>query len=295
VYDALTAFQSFMDGITWTEIAVLFAFWPLLTLVHELGHASVALARTGGFVIVQVGRAPAALRLRIGRLVVYFDPRPGAGKVEGWAATGALLSARERIAYALAGPLASAGAAGLLTVVGRRAHAYELVVLGVLGVVSSAASLIPRHVGRFRTDGWHLREALRGNDTGQTPEQDTEARAHVYLTKQHVHVTEARRETLAAAGAEASDLGAAYAGWCWRSAEKHESAIGAEAAAALDEAARSGAVGRDLVVLAARTLADSDADFGPVFDASTARGETESQRRAFRYGGAVREIERALA
>jgi hypothetical protein len=291
VYDALTAFQSFMDGITWTQIVVLVAFCPLLTLVHELGHASIGLARTGGFVVVQVGRVPAAVRIRLGRLVLFFDLRPAPGKVEGWAATAALLSARERAAYALAGPLASGIAAGLVAVVAYRAHAGAFVVLGAIGVLSSAACLVPQHIGEFRTDGWHLREALRGNDTGQTPGQDTDARAHVFLSNQRVHLTEARRETLAAVGGDA-DLGAAYAGWCWRSAEKNESTIRAEAAAAIDAAGRSGAVGRDLVVLAARTLADSDADFGAIFDASAMRGETERQRQAFRYGGAVREIER---
>jgi hypothetical protein len=54
-------------------------FLPLLTLLHELGHAVVALRVTTGAVHVDVGRQPALVRLRLGRLFVTFSPLPPRG------------------------------------------------------------------------------------------------------------------------------------------------------------------------------------------------------------------------
>jgi hypothetical protein len=52
---------------------------PLLTLLHELGHAAVALRVTSGAVHVDIGRPPARVRLRVGRLFVTFSPVPPRG------------------------------------------------------------------------------------------------------------------------------------------------------------------------------------------------------------------------
>jgi hypothetical protein len=54
-------------------------FLPLLTLLHELGHAAVALRVTTGAVQVHVGRPQALVRLRLGRLLVSFSPVPPRG------------------------------------------------------------------------------------------------------------------------------------------------------------------------------------------------------------------------
>ena len=52
---------------------------PVLTLLHELGHAAVALRVTSGDVHVHVGRSPALIGFRLGRLLVSFSPVPPGG------------------------------------------------------------------------------------------------------------------------------------------------------------------------------------------------------------------------
>jgi hypothetical protein len=60
-------------------VLVVAVLLPILTLLHELGHAVVALRVSEGPVHVQVGRPPAQLRFRIGRLQVSFSPLPARG------------------------------------------------------------------------------------------------------------------------------------------------------------------------------------------------------------------------
>ena len=47
---------------------------PLLVLVHELGHALAAVARTTGRVGVYVGREPSMATFRVGRVDFFLHP-----------------------------------------------------------------------------------------------------------------------------------------------------------------------------------------------------------------------------
>src|SRR3954470_15305589 len=86
-------------------------FLPLLVLVHELGHAVVGLARTEGLVTVNVGRAPAVWRARVGRLALELSPFPARNGPAGFARIYARYGAGTCVALALAGPVAEACAA----------------------------------------------------------------------------------------------------------------------------------------------------------------------------------------
>ena len=55
-------------------ILILFVFGPLVTLIHELGHALHALLVTRKPIYVYVGGRPANQRLRFGRLVIGMGP-----------------------------------------------------------------------------------------------------------------------------------------------------------------------------------------------------------------------------
>lgn len=73
-----------LPGPTFTDhlvaiVLVVTVLLPILTLVHELGHAAVALRVSEGPVEVHVGRAPAQLRFRVGRLLVSFSALPPRG------------------------------------------------------------------------------------------------------------------------------------------------------------------------------------------------------------------------
>jgi hypothetical protein len=282
----LRSFQSWMDGggdahlIAWS--IALFLVAMVSTLVHELGHASVALVRTDGPVRVQVGREPAWFTFRLGRLVLTLDPRSPTRKVAGYAAVAGRLSPRERLCFALAGPAAQAGFGALIVASGH-------LVVGTLVAGSAALCLVPRQVGRLRSDGWHALDALRGNGVGLSPEEATAARARSLFDTPAQHLAPRRRELAAIAGDDPTILRAAFAGWCWREAQRSD----------LGDAAHAARVHREATVeSAARQLAESGATFGLLFEAGllgalVPGSDLERQRTAFRYGGALREIERA--
>jgi hypothetical protein len=84
---------------------VCFVGLPGLLIVHELGHAVVALLCTGNRVIVRLGRPPALLRLALGRLELHFRPFDGSGfyQILDWQQT----TPRQRAWAALGGPVST--------------------------------------------------------------------------------------------------------------------------------------------------------------------------------------------
>jgi hypothetical protein len=212
----LRALQSWMDGagslpIIWLGLAAV--LW-LATFAHELGHAAVGLARTKAFVRLQVGREPAWLRFRVGRLLVSLDPRPSTdGEPAGYASVAGRLSAPERAVFAAAGPVAELLFALAIAAVG---HPLLSVFLAAVSLVN----LVRFRRGRWLSDGRHLLDALRGRGTGQSEEQDTAARAQVLFEAREQHLRPRLDQLAAAASGDPRLLRAAYAGWCWRTAQR---------------------------------------------------------------------------
>lgn len=309
---AIRAFNDWMTGggtetmLRWC--LVLLVSRPLLTLVHELGHAAVGLARTEGFVQVQIGREPALLTRRLGRLILMLDPRQTLTKAAGYTRTTGGMTPGERAVYALAGPFASALASLAILVAGLHSSAGSLVLAGALGLAGSAYSLVPRRAGDFRSDGWHFLQALHGNGLARSDVEDTAVRAELVFAQAPRHLTDRRRRLLSGApialGFAADDSSpavmtlrqVAFCGWCWREAQRDVASIREAALDALQRATATGVVEPDLTALAARNLAEVEADFGALFDTGLVElreGVPEAmQRCAFRYGGALREIER---
>jgi hypothetical protein len=285
---ALRTFDAFMSSgqlLLWCLLAGLLG--PVATAVHELGHAAVGLSRSDGIVGVRVGRHPGIWRGRVGRLVFSFHPFPSsAEKIAGGAVTAARLSARDRALYALAGPAAQLLFAAVVAALGAP-------VVAVLIAAGALASLVPRRVGKYATDGWHFLQAVRGRPTGHSDQQDTSARARLLFERPDLHL-QARNATLgAAANGDATLLRAAFAGWCWRHAQRADLGDTREAALdALHEATITGVVEPQLTIDAARRLAASLADFGDLFVAGMASAVAgEAQITAFRYGGALHDVE----
>jgi hypothetical protein len=273
-----------LEPLLW--LGLLFALSPLWVLVHELGHAAVALVRTEGVVRVRVGRMPGRWRRRIGRLVLSIDPRPVTG-VGGGTLSTARLGAGERVAFSLAGPIAQLLPAVVLVAAGLRLP-------GILLAASAAWNLVPRRTETHCSDGWHLLEALRGRPTPHTETQDTAARAQLLFERPDVHLHPRNALLAPAANGDAMLLRAAYAGWCWRSAQRV--GLGDTRGAALDAlhaATVTGLVEPHLTIDATRRLAASLADFGDLFVAGMSSSVAgPAQITAFRYGGALHDIER---
>jgi hypothetical protein len=296
------------DGLLWWSLALL-VLGPALIAVHELGHAAVALLRTEGLVHAHVGREPGRLRGRIGRLVLTFDFAPG-DKRGGFAQAYAALSRRERIAFVLAGPAAEAVAAGLLVALGVRLSLLPLVVVGGLGIVRAAYNLYPSARQGRLSDGAHVRAAIRARAIHRTELDDRLARAHVLFATPAKHLTGLRTQLLGgapvAAGHAPDDRShaavglfrLAYAGWCFSEAGPGDcDELRGAALDALHDATMTGAVEPRLTALAVRALAGRDVlqrAFPEVAFAQvcSAHGPLEQERFAFRYGLALREIER---
>lgn len=267
----------------WSLVVVVLL--PFTVLVHELGHAAVGLARTTGFVRVQVGREPGAVRFRIGRLIVSLDPRRRTDRLGGYARTAGALTPRERLAYALAGPAAEAAFGAVLALLGHE-------VLGGLVTAVAFWNLVPRKVGRYGSDGWHALHALRGSGVDRTDVEETRARAHVLFASPERYLEPRRRLLeLVADDRDPHAVRCAFVGWCWR--ESQVGSLGETRQTALDalhEATLTGAVEPHLSARAAHRLAQSGSPFGPTFD-QTEAALVPQERYAFRYGGALREIE----
>src|SRR5437899_360306 len=138
-------------------LLILMVFSAPLVLVHELGHAVVALACSREPVLVTVGKRPGWLRGRVGRLRFELSPlRSARGEPAGFAQTAARLAPRVRLAFALGGPAASI-AFGALLLVGSPASgarvAGALVSTALVSMFVGVLNLVPKQVGRHRNDG----------------------------------------------------------------------------------------------------------------------------------------------
>ena len=292
--EALRSFSALMNGSSgWMLWLVVWAFAlpPFLILAHELGHAVVALARTEGLVTIEVGRQPAPLRGRVGRLVLAVNPLPGRANVAGLARVFAKMPPRDQIALALAGPLAQGAASLAVLLVAADVHSPALAFVAVVGFVLGAANLLPFTRGGRRSDGRRvldavremrappsLKTALNGSraDPFRTELADTTARWFVLFTDaKSPFRTDTRRKLLGGApvtlgyapddgGPEALALWRlAWGGWCWREVERGEPQRLREATLdAVHRATLAGKVEPDLTFFAARFLATSGIELG---------------------------------
>jgi hypothetical protein len=305
---ALRAFDGWMNNSSSvTALVVFLVALPLFTLVHELGHAAVGLARTSDAVHVQVGRPPGRWHLALGRLFVSIDVRPFLGDALGYVATAGRLGAPARFAYAIAGPATSALAGVCVLAVGRQSGIGWLMALGELWIAASLLQLVPLRSAQFRSDGWHMLQALRSRGSHESPTHSLGSRASFAMLEARARMRPKQTQLLGCAGTalglarddhgpEAQRLWiAAFAGWCWREAQGAAARLDAPARAALATAAEEGVEGLSLTADAAYGLAQSDADFGAEFEAGLGRllGVADERRDfAFRFGGALREIQR---
>jgi hypothetical protein len=88
----------------------------------------------------------------------------------------------------------------------------------------------------------------------------------------------------------------AFVGWCWRECERDPASVREAALDALHEATRTGVIEPSLTGFATQLLTESNADFGTIFeqgfDYAHRPDGGDRERFAFRFGGALREIER---
>ena len=312
---------------------------PVFVLVHELGHAVVGLTRTEGLVIVRVGRAPGRWRLRIGRLQLELHPLPARNAPAGLAQIHARCGAGTRVLLSLAGPLAEAVAAAVLVAFGLKLHADLLTVIGALGAADALANLVPFARHGHRSDGHYLLDALRSRDPRHQSEHgagvdafvqavaDTYSRWLVLYTDVRSPIRTTRRSELlsgapAALGHRSIDSPQAlafwrlaFAGWCWRNAERGGDASSLREAAldALHQQRVAGAIEPALTIRAARELATGDTDLSQACPGNGDRERAaflaagfrklpaelrpdlipESQQKfAFNYGVALHDVER---
>jgi hypothetical protein len=305
---------------------------PLVVLVHELGHAAVGLARTEGLVAIRVGRTPARWRARIGRLQLELNLVPTRNTPAGQARTYASRDTGTIVLSALAGPLAEALAGTAILFAGVRLHLVVVDIVGAFWIVHAARSLVPHTVNGSATDGANLLAALRSAGSGSDDPldralADTASRWLVQFSAASPSVLTERRMqlfggALATLRLDPADRGPvavglwrlAYAGWCWREVERGEPARIREAVLdAVHTATVSGAVEPALTGRAAWALAAGPAELGLAspgghdderrrfFEAAFLRLpesvrlpsiSVEHQRCAFRYGVALRDVER---
>jgi hypothetical protein len=213
---------------------------PLVLLVHELGHATVGLLRTEGVVSVRVGRSPARWRIRLGRLHLALNPFPAKAETAGLAAVYGRLDLGGKLAFGLAGPLASTAAAGAILLGGVHSRSMVIQTAGVILLFFSLLNLVPYERYGRRSDGAYLLDAFRSRHSGRdVPRSPIEPALSVTFDRWLVlfsdpekpFKTAQRGRLLAAApmalGYQLDDPGPiprtlfqlALAGWCWREAE----------------------------------------------------------------------------
>jgi hypothetical protein len=280
---------------------------PLVVLVHELGHAAVGLARTEGLVVVRVGAAPARWRFRAGRLQLELNPRPARNAPAGLALIHARFGVGTKVALALAGPLAGASVAALLLAAGVKLHLLLLTMIGVLGAADSLANLVPFAWHGHRSDGRYLLDALRaGRDRRTRPARGQDAEAFVqvladtysrwlvlYTDDRSPVRTKRRAELLSGAPAALGHASTdnpqalalwqlAFAGWCWRDAERggDTSRLRDAALDALHQQRISGVLEPALTVRAARELATGSTELS-----LACPGSSDEERASFLAGG----------
>jgi hypothetical protein len=162
----------FMDGMPPLPVILLYAalVGPALVVVHELGHASMALWRSTGPVVVRIAASRRRLALRSGRFQIEADALTHCGGICAYDPTG--LTRFDEAAIALAGPAASlAGALVTALLWGHTGGPFQDLLAvatlgGVFGGVVNALPLTYRASKRdeapvVRLDGLHALDALR--------------------------------------------------------------------------------------------------------------------------------------
>lgn len=271
---------------------------PVFALVHELGHASVVLARTGGRVRVRVGAQPGRWQFEVGRLDLSLSPFiPVRSERAGDATPLSRLNRSTRLAFIIAGPAASFVLAGAVTAAGVVTGHEFVIALGCFGIGHAIYACLP--FGRKRTDGKSLLEALR-RPAWQVRWISLYSDVKGTLGPERGRVLNAVPVLVGHPGKGADALGVwwiAFAGWCWRavSGERWREMRGA-ALDAIHEAARTGAVEPDLTIIAARSLAarESAAALPQLqLDLASVPVELAKQEWAFQFGVALYDIEQA--
>lgn len=304
---------------------------PVFVLIHELGHAAVRLMWSEGLVVVSVGRTPARWRTRIGRLQLELNPVLPRRKPAGTARTFGRPDPRVgRALDSVAGPVSHAFAAGAVLLVGVELHSAFITLTGGIAVLYALLNLAPFKRHGFRSDGAQLATAVAGAAPSAQglfagPLGDTFTRWYVLYSDQRLRTASRVRgvalATCASAlGFERDEDGVAlwelaFAGWCWRESERGGdfSRVRESALDGLHAATVTGVVEPRLTALAARNHAESPCDLGlaspgaddgervrVLVDAfrglpaglRSAKLPLEQQQFAFRYGVALRDIER---
>jgi hypothetical protein len=143
---------------------------PLLVLIHELGHALAAVARTTGRVEVYVGREPAMANFRVGRVGVHLHPNLHGAARLGFCQHRQPGRRLDRVLIALAGPVASlVGGIVALLAASATSHFVQtaFLVLAALSFWITVACLVPmtyRKKGGLQavdSDGRLILNALR--------------------------------------------------------------------------------------------------------------------------------------
>jgi hypothetical protein len=290
-----------MNGISPDLLIVAFfvaaLLTPVLTLIHEFGHAAVALARTEGLVTVRLGRSPAVWQKRFGRLRFQLSPRPARHEPAGIATVHARLSFGGRIAFLVAGPIADAAAASAILALAIYARSTLFQIVGVLLLAAALISFVPSEHRGFRSDGRRLLDELRGRNAPHLPRsvlesslEETHARwvvlfSHMKQVPEWKRLARLLTAAPTALGYEQADRGdahqalckVAYGGWSWRESERGDpERLRQPVLDALHEATKSGAVEPLLTARAASALAASNVDLSPACP-----GSSEAERQAF--------------
>jgi hypothetical protein len=310
----LQAFDTWMNGggpLYMSAAAVVYlAIAPVFVLVHELGHAAVALMRTEGRVQVQVGKSPAAWHFHLGRLDFGLNAYlPRTGGAAGFAKYSGRVDPYSRIAFTLAGSTASGLFSALVVYLALRAHVILLVWVGAMGVLHSVQSLVPRRIAGAGSDGAAFLDAVRRLRRGPTAEElllDMRCRWLALFKDVQRTLGPIRGRVLdglppalghPGTGPDAVALWKlAFAGWCWRVVEGCAPGMRESALDALHTATRSGDAEPQLTFAAACSLAERESAAGfvhmPVELRATEADESK-QRFAFQFGVALYDIERA--
>jgi hypothetical protein len=318
VDDALQRFVEYMDSAgpldAMPYLLGFFALMSLLVVLHEVGHAAVALACTESLVLLRVGRHPGVVRGRVGRLQFSLDVHRSE-RDESFAAVVADLTPGERVAFALAGPAANLAFALLLVPSFLAAAGGWRWAIGLAMAVSALMAMENLLSRDPRSDGRQALAALRHRGK-HVPSDFDDAVGRWMALFADTRDRRFSRQRLFLFGVAPYELGvdprpsngeareywnAARAGWCWR--EVRAAPAAAISGAAREAWKRHSLEGRSGLELAGKAAADLarqafPSDVEEAFLTTTELREAvpnERSRFAFRYGSALHDVERVMA
>jgi hypothetical protein len=181
----------------------------LLSMIHELGHALVAVAVTGQRVLLQNGAEDSLIRFAVGRIDFHLDPRRGRAYCQ---LSSSGLTPRQWLAISVSGPaatlMASAAMAAVAMLNARPASLHwALVLIALLAALDCVGNLVPRPASEkrpFASDGWNVRamiklwrtpawrQPMRRNSVPQNPLAVADRFSEPALTVLGLALTEAR-------------------------------------------------------------------------------------------------------